>query len=276
MPYGVAEVELTGALPAITVRDGQDGFALLVRRRGRPLAFVLREHPAGDVDRATLARVLADEVGLAVLREAVWEELVPPSAAARAVHVVVAAPGAELDPGWEAALAETLAAQPDAAVVAGPAVPWALETPEAIAAERALPERFDPLRVSPGSAVAAPELKVLRVLAAAGAAAVHPDLGSPRTPAEAIAAALRAGRPVAYEPGLLARAGHRDPRIAARERGAATVALLSALAQGAPALRPHARRRTARWVAREARRAALAPGARPLSLAELAGALRAR
>jgi hypothetical protein len=259
MPYAVADVELTRGLPEIVLGQGQDGFALLVRRRGRPIAFLLRE-----------------ETGLPLLREALAEELAGGTPVPATRHVVAAAPGAELDPGWERALAEALMEQPDAAVVAGPAVPRTLANPQAVAAERALPDRFDKLRIAPRGAAEAPELKVLRVLAAAGAVAVRPDLAPARRPADAIAGALRAGLPVAYEPGLLARTPGGDPRAAARERGAATVALLAALAEGRPALRPHTRRRAARWFAREARRAVLIADARPLARAELAGALAPR
>ena len=276
MPYAVADVELTCGLPEIVLGQGQDGFALLVRRRGRPIAFLLREHPPGaPVD---LAGLLAEETGLLVLREALAEELAGGTPVPATRHVIAAAPGAVLDPGWERALAEALVEQPDAAVVAGPAVPRTLADPQAVAAERALPDRFDKLRIAPRHAAEAPELKVLRVLAAAGAVAVRPDVGPPRRPADAIAGALRAGLPVAYEPGLLARTpgGGGDARAAARERGAATVALLAALAQGRPALRPHTRRRAARWFAREARRAVLIADARPLARAELAGALAPR
>jgi hypothetical protein len=275
MPYAVADVELTDGLPEIALGQGQNGFALLVRRRGRPIAFLLREHaPGAPVD---LAGLLAEETGLLLLREALAEELAGGTPVPATGHVAAAAPGAELDPGWERALAEALAEQPDAAVVAGPAVPRALTDPQAVAAERALPDRFDKLRIAPRGAAQAPELKVLRVLAAAGAVAVRPDVGPPCRPPDAIAGALRAGLPVAYEPGLLARTpGGGDARAAARERGAATVALLAALGQGRPALRPHTRRRTARWFAREARRAVLLADARPLARAELTGALAPR
>ena len=281
MPYAVAEVELTGALPEIALERGQDGFALLVRRRGRPIAFVLHERPAGGpVDPEELSRLLAEEVGTAVLREALVEELGggPPPAAGG--HVPIAVPGAELAPGWEAALAEALSEQPDAAVVAGPAVPRTLEGAEEIAAELALPPRMDKLRVAPRGAAEPPKLPILRALAAAGAAAVRPDLGIRARPADALVAALRAGLPVAYEPGLLARTpgglGAGAVAAAARERGAATIALLAAIAEGEPALRPRTRRRTLRWVVREASRAALDADARAVSIAELAGGLGAR
>jgi hypothetical protein len=280
MPYAVAEVELTGALPEIALERGQDGFALLVRRRGRPIAFVLREHAAGGrLGVEELARVLAEEAGLPALREALADELAGGAPAAPAAHVPVLAPGAELDAGWERALAGALAEQPDAAVVAGPAIPRSLEGPEEIAAELALPERFGKLRVAPLGAVEPPMLSALRALAAAGAAAVRPDLGLPARPGDALAAALRAGLPVAYEPGLLARTpGGRDAAAvtaAAREQGTTAVALLAALAEGEPALRARARRRTVRWLAREAKLAAVRPEARQVSLAALAGGLTA-
>jgi hypothetical protein len=278
MARTVTDIELSEALPALAVGPGEDGLALLVRRRGRPLAFVLRERPPGPVEPEALARFTAEEAGRALLREALVEELGGErEATAPAEHTTRLVPGAQPDPGWDAALAEALAEQPDAAVVAGPAVPRAIAGPDEAAAELALAPRFEKLRIAPGGGV--PGLPAVRTLAAAGGVAIRPGLELPgAAPADVIASALRAGLTVAYEPGLLARTpGGRDQAALlaeARLRGAAVVAILAALG-AAPARRIIARRRTARWVAREGRRL-LRADTRARSAAELRGALGAR
>ena len=77
MPYSLLDVEVTGALPSISVPARATGLGLILRRRGRPVGFVMRELPAGSLIRPDeLAALVSAEAGTILLQESLREELV--------------------------------------------------------------------------------------------------------------------------------------------------------------------------------------------------------
>jgi glycosyltransferase involved in cell wall biosynthesis len=81
--YRLMEIEVTTPLPAVALVAGEDGYALTLRRKGRAVGFVMRAQPSGTtVSPDDVSKLLAQEVGLKLLEEAVREELGPPPAPA--------------------------------------------------------------------------------------------------------------------------------------------------------------------------------------------------
>lgn len=89
--YAIADVEATDTVPDVALADDEHGVALLVRRNGRPIHFSLHElAPGTRVESDGLARLIAEAAGLALLEEAVREELTePPAPAPVSLTVVV-------------------------------------------------------------------------------------------------------------------------------------------------------------------------------------------
>jgi len=76
MRYAIADVEVTAPLPEIALYPSEGGLGLLVRRNDRPVHFELHELPAGTrLTSDEVGRLIADSAGLALLEEAVREEL---------------------------------------------------------------------------------------------------------------------------------------------------------------------------------------------------------
>jgi GT2 family glycosyltransferase len=74
--YAVADVELSALPPVLPLPLGRRGVGLLLRRRGRPVGFALRELPPGSVLTADeVARIALREVGAKPVEEALREEL---------------------------------------------------------------------------------------------------------------------------------------------------------------------------------------------------------
>jgi GT2 family glycosyltransferase len=88
--YRIIDVEVTEALPRIPLADEETGVALLVRKGGRPLDFVLRELPAGTtLEPEDVSHVIAAESAPAFVREAIREELAG-RMSPRPLHVSIA------------------------------------------------------------------------------------------------------------------------------------------------------------------------------------------
>ncbi len=77
MPYTIHEIELSQPLAPIQVPEGDTGFALVVRDRGRPVGLVMRPGRGGDVIGSDeLATLIAREAGLGLLTRRIHRELV--------------------------------------------------------------------------------------------------------------------------------------------------------------------------------------------------------
>jgi GT2 family glycosyltransferase len=79
--YHIAEIELGDPLPALTLDESIAGFALVVRHHGRPVGFVMQERrgPA-VVPAAEVVALVAHEVGMQVVADAIHEEIRPAAA----------------------------------------------------------------------------------------------------------------------------------------------------------------------------------------------------
>jgi GT2 family glycosyltransferase len=88
--YRIVDVEVTEPLAALSLSEGESGVALIVRKRGRPLDFVLRPLPAGTrVAAEEVGRIVADAAAASLVRDAIREEL-SETAAPRRVSVTIA------------------------------------------------------------------------------------------------------------------------------------------------------------------------------------------
>ena len=91
MRYAILDVEVTEPLPAVTLAEGERGIALLVRRNGRPIHFSFNDlEPGARLDARALGRLIAEAAGIALLEEAVRDELVPAAPEPRPVDLTVA------------------------------------------------------------------------------------------------------------------------------------------------------------------------------------------
>ena len=90
MPYALRDVDVERPLQEVSLAPEESGLALLVRKDGRPLDFVLRELAGGTrLGPDDLASLIAEASGPAFLRDAIREELTEP-APPRAVSVTIA------------------------------------------------------------------------------------------------------------------------------------------------------------------------------------------
>jgi glycosyltransferase involved in cell wall biosynthesis len=79
MPYTIKDIEVTQSLPTLSLSESDTGIALILRRKGRPVGFVMQALPAKSVLTAEdLGDVIAKEVGSKLLQESLREELIPP------------------------------------------------------------------------------------------------------------------------------------------------------------------------------------------------------
>jgi hypothetical protein len=304
-PYLVVDVELSRPLPAVALGAREDGVALLVRRRGRPLGLVLRAlAPGTALDAEQLGEMIAAELRVALVRAAVEDELAPAPEAeplplavvdgpvtdaalrtATTSHVAFLASGTVADEGWQAGAAEAIAEQPDAAAVTGPVLPRALPTEAAVAFERNGGRHlgFEKLRFVGEWRPGEPSHPIdPRGLGTQGNLLVRRDAalavgGAGEGEADLLYRLLRAGHALAYEPRMLAfHDGPADPQAAAaRFAGHALRVARTDASQ-----RDRARRALAWWAMQAAKRLLSGPipadpRTRPQALAELAGAARA-
>lgn len=74
--WALCDIELTAPPPAIRLPPGRRGVGLLLRRRGRPVGFVLRALPPGSVlTSEEVAGIALRETGAKLVEEALREEL---------------------------------------------------------------------------------------------------------------------------------------------------------------------------------------------------------
>lgn len=80
MPYTITEVEVTQPLPTLSLSERDTGIALILRRKDKPVGFLMRALPAKSaIAPEELAQLLAKEVGSKLLQESLREELLPPT-----------------------------------------------------------------------------------------------------------------------------------------------------------------------------------------------------
>lgn len=76
MPYTIKEIELTQPLPSISLPPDDTGIALIVRRKDKPVGFVMQEFPAKSlVSSEEIAQLIAQEIGSKLIQEYLQEEL---------------------------------------------------------------------------------------------------------------------------------------------------------------------------------------------------------
>lgn len=80
MPYTINEIEVTQPLPTLSLSESDTGIALVVRRKDKPIGFVMQALPAKSaIAPQQLAQLIAKEVGSKLLQESLREELFPPA-----------------------------------------------------------------------------------------------------------------------------------------------------------------------------------------------------
>jgi GT2 family glycosyltransferase len=77
MPYSIVDIEVTEPLPTISLLPSDNGIAVIVRRKGRPIGFFMQELPGNSmIQPEDLAQLISQEVGLKILQETIREELI--------------------------------------------------------------------------------------------------------------------------------------------------------------------------------------------------------
>lgn len=77
MSYLIREIEITQPLPSLEIPENQSGIALILRRKDKPIGFVMQAYPAKTVlIPEQLAPLLSQEIGAKLLQENIREELV--------------------------------------------------------------------------------------------------------------------------------------------------------------------------------------------------------
>ncbi|MBD0390112.1 MAG: hypothetical protein ICV54_27315, partial [Nostoc sp. C3-bin3] len=46
MPYTITDIEVTQPLPTISLPENETGIAIILRRKGKPIGFLMQELPA--------------------------------------------------------------------------------------------------------------------------------------------------------------------------------------------------------------------------------------
>ena len=91
MRYRILDLEATEPLPELALAEDEHGIALLLRRQGRPIHFSFHElGPGARLGLDELGRLIAETAGIALLEEAVRDELVSPLPATPKLAVTVA------------------------------------------------------------------------------------------------------------------------------------------------------------------------------------------
>lgn len=76
MHYTITDIEVTQPLPTLEVSGSGAGIALLLRRKERPIGFVMKGLPASNlITPENLAQIIAQEAGAKILQENIREEL---------------------------------------------------------------------------------------------------------------------------------------------------------------------------------------------------------
>jgi GT2 family glycosyltransferase len=80
MPYIIRDIEVTQPLPTLSLSESDTGIALIVRRKDKPIGFLIQALPAKSVlTPEELAQSIAQEVGSKLIQESLREELLPPA-----------------------------------------------------------------------------------------------------------------------------------------------------------------------------------------------------
>lgn len=80
MSYAIIDLELTQPLPTIRLTADNRGVALVLRRKGKPVGFLMQPLPAKTaLTPEDLAPLLSQEIGTKLLQETLREELVSPA-----------------------------------------------------------------------------------------------------------------------------------------------------------------------------------------------------
>ena len=91
MSYKIVQIEVTKPLSNITLADDNTGLALVVRRKERPIGFIMREFPPQSVISAEeIARWITKKIGSKLLQDSIREELVIPLATEQFPSLTVA------------------------------------------------------------------------------------------------------------------------------------------------------------------------------------------
>jgi GT2 family glycosyltransferase len=78
MPYLLADLELTQPLPTLCLSSEETGIALILRRKNRPMGFLMAAKPPDSIlTPEELAPLISAEVGTRLLQESLREELLP-------------------------------------------------------------------------------------------------------------------------------------------------------------------------------------------------------
>ena len=78
MPYRIIEIEITQPLPAISLCENETGIAIILRRKGRPIAFWMEALPVDGVfTPLDLSRRIIEKAEIKILSEGIREELSP-------------------------------------------------------------------------------------------------------------------------------------------------------------------------------------------------------
>lgn len=81
MSYRIAEIEVTQPLPTLSLSESDTGVALILRRKDKPIGFLMQALPAKSLlTPENLAQLIAKSVGTKLLQETIREELVFPAA----------------------------------------------------------------------------------------------------------------------------------------------------------------------------------------------------
>ena len=79
MSYQIIQIEVTQPLPNLQLSKKNTGLAIVVRRKDRPIGFLMRElPPQSRLSAEEIARWIAEEIGSKLLQESIREELIVP------------------------------------------------------------------------------------------------------------------------------------------------------------------------------------------------------
>jgi glycosyltransferase involved in cell wall biosynthesis len=80
MPYPIIEIEVTQTLPTISVSENETGIAIVLRRKGKPIAFWMEALPVNSaLTPEDLSRQISKKTQIKLLSESIREELVLPA-----------------------------------------------------------------------------------------------------------------------------------------------------------------------------------------------------
>ena len=79
MSYSIVDLEVTQPLPDLVVDDNDEGIALVLRYRDKPIGFSMQMPAKNVLTSAELAQILSQEIGTKLLQEKIREELITPT-----------------------------------------------------------------------------------------------------------------------------------------------------------------------------------------------------